>query len=589
MNPEPAESVAHLVNGVRILRLSGTDVERAIAHGEAISKLSKEERKTLATRPLAMKNQTLLERAIRSNPLLPDLVKSGVCKTVIAAYEKTILTHHKNLDERYTSRLEAFARHSYLSPRELIFALYQPDFLMVLAALTSERVKPHFLSGMPGCSSAVVRTGKDRAMTLLRNLDYPAAGHWEKWPTVFFHEPAETRYQKYISVGSLGIHLAGLSGVNESGVAFSLHAHFSKKFSLKGAPIFFLGQELLESAHSIDEAIFICKSFRTIGSWAINLASEKENRAVTIELSDGKVFSREMSPDDPAHAHSNGFQCTEFKKQELHFSGSFFEDVESRKASLEADLSVPRDQLVEECLSLEQALGALASHKDFETGIPRIFGNSVSVVTTIQSLAIDLKNEVIHLSTRDETPTPLGPYLSIPMDWNKMEMNVAHPILTSLDHPFSENFQKALHCYYDAYCSWHVICEPPQRALEHLILGTEFLGNDPHLLMQRGYFELLISKTEGHYRAALRCFDRALEEKMSVHHAQVAHYFRGVCLDLQGKRDLALEEYQILASSPYVDQKLKKKALKRLKKPFESEYCQKIVPDLQFVEPLEYD
>lgn len=579
------EQSAYCINGVRILRLRGTDLERAIAHGEAIGKLTKLERKTLATTPLSTKNQSLIERAILTNTLLPAFTRKAAATAACKAYEKTILTHHRNLDERFTSRIEAFARHSNVSPRELIFALYQPDFLMVLAALTSEKVSPLFLSGMPGCSSAIVRTGEEHSLTLLRNLDYPAAGHWERWPTLFFHEPAETRFQNYISVGSLGIHLAGLTGVNESGVAFSLHAHFSKKFSLKGAPIFFLGQELLETARSIDEAIFICKNFLTIGSWAINLVSERENRAVTVELSDGKSFTREMSPDRSVHAHSNGFQCTEFKKQELHFSGSFFEDVESRKASLEKELTLAN---ADDIITLKEALSSLASHQDFETGEQRIFGNSVSVVTTIQSVAFDLKNHEILISSREETPTPLGPYLSVPMDWKKMEVAMAHPVVTSLDHPFSQNFMDALHHYYLAYCSWHVMSEKPEKVLEHLIRATEFLGNDPHLLMQRGYFELLLARTTGHFEAALQCFEKALLEKMSTHHQQVARYFRGACLDLLGNHAEAMDEYTILVSSADIDPKLKKKAEKRLKKPFESQYCQKIVPDLQFVEPLEY-
>jgi hypothetical protein len=575
---------SYLTEGVRIVRLSGTDLERATQHADEIRKLTKEGRDTLALHPLSKKNQSLLERALRSVSAIPNFTKDAAIKAVLKTYEETILTHHRQLEDRYRVRLEAFARHSRLSPRELVFALYQPDFLMVLAALTSEKVSPHFLSGMPGCSSAVVRTGETGALTLLRNLDYPAAGHWEKWPTVFFHEPSETHYQKYISVGSLGIHLAGLSGANESGIGFSLHAHFSKKISLRGVPIFFLGQEILESARTIDEAVQLCKNFKTIGSWAINLASDRENRAVTVELSDGQSFVREMSPDDPAHAHSNGFQYTEFKKQELHFSGSFLEDVESRKCSLEQDLTVP----LEEILSLKQALSALASHRDHETGETRIFGNSVSVVTTIQSLAIDLKNRDIHLSIRKETPTPLGPFLRIPMEWSQLETALASPQLTYLEDSFPEGFLKALHHYHLAYCSWHVKSETPLQALEHLILATEHLPHDPHLWMQRGYFELLLSSAPGHYETALNCFEKALSEKMSLHHRQVARYFQSVCKDLLGRHPEALTEYQLLADATDIDPKLKKRAIKRLKKPFQSKDCQKLVPDLQFVEPLEY-
>jgi predicted choloylglycine hydrolase len=577
-----------LIEGVRLIRLTGTDLERATQHGDEIRKLTKEGRDTLALHPLSKKNQSLLERAVRSNPSIPDFTKNTAVKALLKTYEETVLRHHRQLEDRYRVRLEAFARHSRLSPRELIFALYQPDFLMVLAALTSERVSPHFLSGMPGCSSAVVRTGPDGGITLLRNLDYPAAGHWEKWSTVFFHEPAETHYQKFISVGSLGIHLAGLSGVNESGIGFSLHAHFSKKFSLRGVPIFFLGQEIMESARTIDEAVQLCKSFKTIGSWAINLASDRENRAITIELSDGQTFVREMSPDDPAHAHSNGFQYSEFQKQELHFSGSFLEDVESRKCSLEKDLTVPLEQI----LSLQQALGALASHRDHETGETRIFGNSVSVVTTIQSLAIDLRNQKIHLSTRRETPTPLGPYLSIPTEWNQIAVTATQPSVTHLNSDFTPAFLEALRHYHFAYISWHVMSETPSQTLEHLIHATDALQsnqqNDPHLWMQRGYFELLLARTDGHFENALNCFRTALKEKISLHHQQVARYFESACLDLLGQHRAAMDTYQMLADAIDVDPKLKKRAIKRLKKPYRPVDCLRLVPDLQFVEPLEY-
>ena len=377
----------HSSKNVRLLWFKGNDTERARVHANEIQKLNASERQKLALNPLSKKNQSLITRAIESATRIPSFTKSALIKTATSTYEETILRHHRGLDDHFTSRISEFAHQSGMPVRDMIFSLYQPDFLMVLAAISGEKVSPHFLSGMPGCATAVVGTGNDHALTLLRNLDYPAADHWEKWQTVFFHEPTETQYQKYVSVGSLGIHLAGLTGVNESGIGFSLHAHFSKKFSLKGVPIFFLGQEILESARSIDEAVFMCKSFRTIGSWAINLASDRENRAVTVELSDGKTFVREMSPDDPAHAHANGFQCTEFRKNELHFSGSFHEDIRARKESLEKNLDHSPDQF----LSLKDALQSLANHHDHETGELRLFGNTVSVVTTIQSMAFDLK------------------------------------------------------------------------------------------------------------------------------------------------------------------------------------------------------
>lgn len=357
-----------------------------------------------------------------------------------------------------------------------------------------------------------------------------------------------------------------------------------KKFSLKGTPIFFLGQEILERARTIDEGIAICSRFRTIGAWAVNLISERENRAVTVELVGGRTHVRESPLDGPVHAHTNGHQAREFKETELHVSGSFAEDVQARKGFLERHLTTGGKPFP----SVEEALAILGSHVDPEAGEERVFGNAVSVVTTIQSTAFNLTDGEIHVSSRTESPTGLGPYLTVPTDWTRVASAMESPRWTQPPIRLSRDFVEAVHRYHEAYCAWHMAWEPAERAREHLVQATGLAARDPHLLMQRGYFELMLSGGNTDHRIALECFDRALAEKLSAHHEGLARYFRGVCLDLLGERDEARKEYARVASAERLDQRVEKRAKLRLRKPFTAKDCKGILPDLQFVEPVEY-
>ncbi len=558
---------SHLIENVRVIRLKGTREERARIHGELIASLSEKERKSLVYTPLSQKNQTLIKRATARFP--------GVGSLIGNLYEALVLERFLRLPKKYRARLEPFAKASKLPLKTIWLSLYQPDMLMVLAAASGEKLRNRFLEGMPGCSTASVQSGD--AVYFLRNLDYPAAGFWEKHPSVFYHEPTDEGSQNYISVASLGIHTAGLTGFNQSGIAFSLHAHFSKKVSLKGVPIFFLGEEIMEKAKTLDEAVELCRKFHTIGSWAMNLTSFHEKKSICVEISNRAVAVRE-SEDLPFLAHANAFQANDFKVNSIHFTGAMFEDSESRKTSLEKT-----SEVLAKSFSWPMALAALANHEEPNTGELRVFGNTVSLVTTIQSIAFDPKEECLYVSTRNETPVTLGPYLKLPFQFSKFDPH-SKPALVNLPKPYSEAFVKALHLYHQAYVSYQVNGEESDVALSYLIQASECLPEDPHLLLQRGYFELMNSQP----KEAHRCFDQALQHALSKNLVQVAHYFRGVTLDLLGDREAALVDYQAILAFPQVDSKLARKTKRRLNQPYLASYCQRIAPDLQFAEPLEY-
>ena len=559
-----------LIHGIRIFQFKGSAEARAEAHGRVIGALTKEEQAGLAYTPLSQKNQTLIQKALKRFP--------GAASLVNSIYEAFVFLHYLGLPARYKKRLEPFVKAAGLKRKTVWLTLYQPDLLMALAAIATPKNRSRLLEGLPGCST--LRTGN--RPFFLRNLDYPAAAHWENHQAVFYHEPEEEHFPGFVSVSSLGIPLAGLTGWNEHGIAFSLHAHFSSKASFRGVPIFFLGEEILESAKTLQEAIEICRDFKTMGSWALNLSSFQESKSVTVELAEGRMFVRE-SDDSGLIAHSNYFLSPAFNRHQLRFSGAFLEDSRSRKLTLEATA----EKLLHH-FDLNQALGVLGSHIDPTTGKPRVFGNVVSGITGIQSLAFDPIDQAIYVSIRKETPTGPGPFLKLPFHFDDLRTE-APPILGGAKETHSDSFLKARTLYHQAYVAYQVRNEGSGITLSHLRNAVSLLPEDPHLQMQRGYFELL----GDHPNEAREAFQRALQEELSPHLRAVALYFEGASLDVIGNRQDALIAYHAISelsrkNPGRVDPELVKKANHRLKKRYLRAYCQRIEPDLQFAEPLNY-
>jgi predicted choloylglycine hydrolase len=552
---------------VTFLRLKGTHRERAEQHGRYLSELPREVQRKLAFAPLSRINQSLIRRATHRLP--------GVGRLISGLYEAFVLERYLRLPKAYRSRITPFARASKIPQKKIWLSLYQPDFLMVLAASSNPRNQSHYLQGLPGCSTT--RILSHGQTYFIRNLDYPAVSYWEKLPTVFFHEPTDPGAQKYVSISSLGMQVSGVTGWNESGIAISLHAHFSKKVSLRGIPIFFLGEDILEKARTLDEAIDMCRKFRPMGAWGLNITSFHENRSVAVEMVDGDISVREPG-DSCGIAHANAFQSPEFQKTELHFLGAFLEDSIARKRTMEDAARVLASDF-----TWSGALSVLGSHHEPNTGEKRVFGNILSTITTIQSMGFDPVEKCIYLSMRDETPVGLGPYLRIPFDYDQLPPDDSWQTV-SVNAPHSSDFLAALHLYHQAYVSWQVHHEEPKVAHAFLIQATELLPRDPHLLMQRGYFELIAEQAQ----EAWNCFNRALELPLTPHLRQISLYFRACAWDLLGNREAALKDCQALLDFDTTERRLAKKAKKRLNSPFQAAYCQRIEPDLQFVEPLNY-
>ena len=278
-------------------------------------------------------------------------------------------------------------------------------------------------------------------------------------------------------------------------------------------------------------------------------------------------------------SHANNFHSPEFQSSELHFLGAFLDDSLARKKTMEEAAKVLATDF-----TWSGALSVLGSHIEPNTGEKRVFGNILSTITTIQSMGFDPVEKCIFLSLRDETPVGLGPYIKVPLDFDQLPTGDGAWPMVTIPANHSQDFLSAVHLYHQAYVSWQVNNEEPKVAHAFLIQATDLLPNDPHLQMQRGYFELIA----GQAQEAWNCFNRALDLPLTPHLHQVSLYFRACAYDLLGNREDAIRDCQTLLGFEKTEKRLAKKAKMRLNSPFQASYCQRIEPDLQFVEPLNY-
>ena len=115
---------------------------------------------------------------------------------------------------------------------------------------------------------------------------------WNDAPGLFIIDErghGAARY-RYAAVGAAGlIYPGGISGVNERGIACSLHQMSTINYSTGGrrrqwdiAP--FVMQRILREAGTLDEALAVVKSARHFASWTILVSDAKTGQATAIEI-----------------------------------------------------------------------------------------------------------------------------------------------------------------------------------------------------------------------------------------------------------------------------------------------------------------
>jgi hypothetical protein len=564
------------VRGVNFVRVRGTVAERARAH----ARILREEARTGAIVGLADKN----EYVIRHSPGLTQW--RPIADLANFAYRRLLLPWLvSRLPEDTRQVMRAVAEETGLPLDVVQGATFQADGLMLLSRLAMFRhLLPEYPPGaMLGCSSAVASSNwtRDGRLLACRNQDYPVCGPWEANTSVIFQEPSESDQIPHVCVTTAGVHTAGLTSMNSEGMTLFTHAHFGKRVSVNGLPVVHIGDAIIRKAKTLGQAVDIARKTPSLANWGFVVSSAKENDAVVIEVSPDKV--RVQGSNDGFISHTNFFDTEEMQRTESLLCGAYVEDLKGRLCRLRELLERHRGRLAPEHMA-----PALGDHFDPYSGVERVYGNTVSVITTIKSTIFEPGMQRFWLSCRGESPMGLGEFLEVDVDrfWSQSMGEEGEGTRSIAGYePRDARLAEGIRCYREAYRCFHVENHVPdylERALEWCLRSIAAYPDDAHVWIQAGILAFRLKR----FPEARRLLEEAGGRKLSPHVEGARALFLARCLDVAGEREAARELY---ARWPQTKEPKLRKALERgLRRPFRASEAARVHIDMQFPDVMEY-
>jgi tetratricopeptide (TPR) repeat protein len=565
------------LQGINFIRVRGNAVERARAHAA----LLKPEILNGALPALAKKNEWLIRRG-------PGFLirHSWIQALVVGIYRKLLIPYlDLRVSQEERDAIRASAEEvglSYETCREILF---QPDGMMLLIrTILMRHVLPEWIpGGLPGCTSAVALKSwtKDGRILAGRNFDYLVVGPWEKNASVIFNETTTPGEIPFVSLTTAGVHTGGITAMNREGLTLFTHAHFGRKISLFGRPIVSIGDEVIRTCKTLDQAIDFVRKTKPCTNWAFVLTSARENRAAVIELTPSGIHVREA--EDGFIAHSNYFHAKDLQRYEALLCGSYCEDLKGRFRRIREILEPNRNQLQPQHLS-----EALGDQVDYFSGQERVFGNTVGVVTTVQSVVFDPEKQRFWMANRQESPVGLGDYIEVDVDrfW-KQPLNQYEQDMTVLTgyRPLDPQLLEGIRHYREAYRCYHMNNDQEDfqtQALSCLRKAVAAFPSDGHLWIQAGIVAFKVRE----FKEAQAYFEGSRSRVLSPHVACVRDLYLARCLDLAGLRDRALELYR--KHEKIGEPKLRKAFKRGLRRPYFALETHQMLVDLQFPDTFQY-
>jgi tetratricopeptide (TPR) repeat protein len=301
-----------------------------------------------------------------------------------------------------------------------------------------------------------------------------------------------------------------------------------------------------------------------------------------IQMTPSRVHVHRVS--DGFLTHTNYFHSEELRKTEALLSGAYCEDLEARFCRIRQLLEPHRGRL--EPQHMARALG---DHVDYFTGQERVFGNTLSVMTTIKSAVFEPEALRFWIGTRKKSPVGLGEFLAVDVEkfWKQSaeECEVKAQMISGYQ-PKSPGLLEAVTHYREAYRTYHLEAHTegyPERTLDHLRKAAQAFPEDGHLWIQAGIVAIKIRRFE----EARGFFERTLALKLSRHVVLVRDLYLARCLDVLGERKQAKEIY-LRNSQLAIEPKLKKAFKRGLRRAYRLTHPSQMVVDLQFPDTFAY-
>ncbi len=313
-----------------------------------------------------------------------------------------------------------------------------------------------------------------------RNFD-GAFFAWNRYPVLSLIDetPTNPAWQRYAAVGTAGlIYPGGISGMNEAGLAVSLHQMSTVNFTVgDGSGDFdlapYVQQRILREARNLDEAVDIARARKHFAAWTILVSHAPSGQALRIELSgseDGKgddVQRVDASPPANRMIQTNHFLADALKERHDFFKDAHFTKTVGKWAGTRARFATAEAKLSEaigqQALATEHALALLADHADSAlNGERRSFGRTIckaySLMSSIARAHPDRTpgKDELWFTLGESLPGPHSTLVGFKIDWSGLSAEAAGLHKAETVPP---EFLAAMQAYIEAFA----IYERPQR------------------------------------------------------------------------------------------------------------------------------
>lgn len=518
-----------------VLSLQGDDFEMGYQHG----KLLQNEIAQGAMPQLAQ----MVEKAVRNSfpqiPILTDLIIKFLYRTETDSIMKYGIDALGGDTDLFLAEAYGLSEGAELALDSVIHAAFGPESLQVILGKQKSRQNEddeieRNIFGQT-CTDFAARGSYTTTGDLIigRNTDYPLNGTFDRYPTVIYYQPTDGN-QKYLALTSAGVHVAGVVGMNESGLYLGIHTIPTLEVSEDGFPAFILGQYVLKKAKNFDEAVEIFKQHRTAAGWAYTLVSTKENRMGIVELTNKRVAVTETQKD--LLVQTNHFVSAEMHHANLDLNATINEDTHTR-ADRVKELAKEKRGVLEP----QEAIKILSDKWDRVNGQMSSFGNTVATHMTLSSMVVDTHNESLYVAT-GLAPVSLSNYVQVPsittFNPNTFSADSFEILENSTFDIAYPKLAQAEQWYIEAKIAFDSDLNP-RGAFEILQKAIDLVPDHSAFHFVRAIMALKAGLKE----EAIKSF-KELETLEHYHYSLLGHYYLGRIFAHDGQKDSALEKFQ---------------------------------------------
>lgn len=525
--------------GINILHLKGDRFEMAFQHGRLLKK------ETIAGAVTKAADMVFdqIDNAI-ARPFLNRLARTWARNQIIDPIFDSLNDHS---DGRSKMLQVAWALHDTTGVPTQTFAdgFVLGDSLLLLARKSDDMGKSLLTRGPNHCTSFAAWDDHTSSGEIVvgRNVDFPLNGYFDKFPTAIYYEPVEG--QKYLSITSAGLHIGGLTAINESGIYIATHTIPTTDVAAEGRTIFWAGELIMQQAKTFDDVVGILESSPPPTGWTYFVVSSKERKIGTIEMSHNKLKVR--MAEGTSHAQSNHFILPEMKTVHWDLSPVFNEDSVARRTRVKTNLAEFKGRI-----DTHEAARIMGDRFDPVAGMEAKVGNIVGSPVTIGTVIVKPESGQIFVAN-GVAPTSRGTFVELPVPsvfdpaTFASDDYIVQPALAEDDAHVAEAFA----AYITGKSSYEYDNDKVAALAAFKKAATlDSAESSYHLLA--GLFALKVYDFE----AARHAFGNLLAIQGRPRHKHLALYFRGRQFAHLGDRTRALRDYNALLRLEGVDPEL---------------------------------